>query len=98
VYCDSTEKTIREQIEANDDALRYQFQDPQQKIAEALFEMGMPKTHDDMNYIEQRVYHDYVGTTDFGLKDTTNEENSFDRSWTPYEQDLSQYPEVFKKY
>lgn len=25
-------------------------------------------------------------------------ENSFDRSWTPYEQDLTQYPEVFKKY
>lgn len=58
----------------------------------------MPVTHDDLQYIEHRVYHDYVGTVDFDLRDPSMTENSFDRSWTPYEQDLTQYPEVFKKY
>ena len=58
----------------------------------------MPITHDDMEYIEHRVYHDYVGTVDYDLKDPNHSENSVDRSWIPYEQDLTQYPEVFKKY
>lgn len=31
--------------------------------------MGMPVTHDDLEYIEHRVYHDYAGTVDYGLKD-----------------------------
>ena len=58
----------------------------------------MPQTHEDMEYIEHRVYHDYVGTVDYDLKDPGHLENSIDRSWMPYEQDLTQYPEVFKKY
>lgn len=58
----------------------------------------MPTTHDDLEYIEHRVYHDYVGTVDFDLHDPNHKENHMGRSWTPYEQDLSQYPEVFKKY
>jgi hypothetical protein len=45
----------------------------------------MPQTHDDMEYIEHRVYHDYTGTVDHDLKDPNVSENSFDRSWTPYE-------------
>ena len=49
-----------------------------------------------MEYIEHRVYHDYVGTVDYDLKDPNLQ--SAEKSWTPYEQDLSQYPEVFKKY
>lgn len=60
--------------------------------------MGMPITHDDMEYIEHRVYHDYVGSVDYELKDHVIKEETMTRSWTPYEQDLSQYPEVFKKY
>ena len=58
----------------------------------------MPTTHEDINYIEHRVYHDYVGTVDYDLKDPGLEEDALSRSWTPYEQDLTQYPEVFKKY
>jgi hypothetical protein len=63
-----------------------------------MFELGMPATHNDLEYIEHRVYHDYIGTVDFDLQDPNHAENSFDRNWVPYEQDLSQYPEVFKKY
>lgn len=61
-------------------------------------EHGMPITHDDINWIEHRVYHDYVGTVDYGITDPSTAEDSVNRSWEPYEQDLSQYPEVFKKY
>lgn len=60
--------------------------------------MGMPVTHDDLEYIEHRVYHDYVGTVDYEIHDPAQKEESLSRSWVPYEQDLSQYPEVFKKY
>ena len=78
--------------------MKYLYQDPQEKINDKLFELGMPTNHDDLEYIEHRVYHDYVGTVDFDLRDPNHAENSMDRSWTPYEQDLTQYPEVFKKY
>lgn len=60
--------------------------------------MGMPQTHEDMEYIEQRVYHDYVGTIDHDLPNPNLIENAPDRGWIPYEQDLTHYPEVFKKY
>ena len=58
----------------------------------------MPVTSDDMDYIEHRIYHDYVGAADFQLKDHSHEPNSETKTWTPYEQDLTHYPEVFKKY
>lgn len=60
--------------------------------------MGIPTTHEDLEHIEHRVYHDYVGMVEYGLEDPNMKEQSETRSWQPYEQDLSQYPEVFKKY
>jgi len=98
VYREMTELTLREQLDQQDDHIRNIYQDPQERIAEHLFELGMPQTHEDMEYIEHRVYHDYVGTVDYDLQDPNLAENSVDRNWVPYEQDLSQYPEVFKKY
>lgn len=98
VYNEMTEMSFREQLDHRDDLARYNFQDPQEKINDTLYELGMPTTHDDLEYIEHRVYHDYVGTVDYDLKDPNHKENWMDRSWTPYEQDLTQYPEVFKKY
>lgn len=41
----------------------------------------MPITHDDLEYIEQRVYHDYVGTVEYGLKDSNCSEDANDRNW-----------------
>lgn len=69
VYNEMTELTHREQLEQRDELLKYQLQDPVEKIQEKLVEMGMPVTHDDLEYIEHRVYHDYVGMVDYGLKD-----------------------------
>lgn len=58
----------------------------------------MPVTHDDLDYIEHRVYHDYVGTVDYNMQDPNHTEGSFDKAWIPYEQELTHYPEVFKVY
>jgi len=49
----------------------------------------MPQTHEDMEYIEHRIYHDYVGSADFQLKDNSHTEGSTTKVWTPYEQDFS---------
>jgi len=45
----------------------------------------MPLTHDDLEYIEQRVYHDYVGTVDYGLRDPSSVEDSNERYYQTYE-------------
>ena len=34
-------------------------------MIEKLGDVGMPVTHDDMEYIEHRIYHYYVGSADF---------------------------------
>lgn len=72
--------------------------DPEEKMIDMLGDVGMPVTHDDLDYIEHRIYHDYVGTVDFDLNDPNHAEGSFDKAWVPYEQDLTHYPEVFKQY
>lgn len=69
VYCENTELSVRDQIDQQDALFRYIYQDPQEKIAEKMWELGMPQTHEDLEYIEHRVYHDYVGTIDSDLKD-----------------------------
>lgn len=58
----------------------------------------MPVTHEDFEYIEHRIYHEYVASADFGKYNPSHEKGSYKKKWTPYEQDLSHYPEVFKRY
>jgi hypothetical protein len=67
-------------------------------MIDKLGDVGMPVTHDDMEYIEHRIYHDYVGSADFQMQDVNHEKGSATKKWTPYEQDLSSYPEVFRQY
>jgi hypothetical protein len=69
-----------------------------QKAQDKVAEYGVPVTHDDLDYIEHRVYHDYVGTVDYDIRDPMHSEGSQDRAWLPYEQDVSRYPEVFHQY
>ena len=60
-------------------------QDPEAKLIDKLGEVGMPVTHEDFDYIEHRIYHDYVGTVDHDIKDQAHQEGSFDKAWIPYE-------------
>jgi hypothetical protein len=61
--------------------MRYMFQDPAERIKDELLEMGMPMTHEDLEYIEHRVYHDYVGTVDYGIEDPNTKQHMMTRSW-----------------
>lgn len=98
IYNDETEKSYREIVNHRDELIRYSKGDPEEKLIDYLGNIGMPVTHDDFDYIEHRIYHDYVGTVDYDMKDPNHEEGSFDKAWIPYEQDLTHYPEVFKQY
>jgi len=98
IYSEATEKNFREILEERDALIKYKFADPAQKAQDKAAEIGMPVTSDDLDYIEHRVYHDYVGTVDYDVRDPAHSEGSFDRSWLPYEQDLTKYPEVFRQY
>ena len=98
IYAEETEKTFREILDHRDELIKYQRADPTQKAQDKAAEMGVPITHDDLDYIEHRVYHDYVGTVDYDIRDPAHSEGSFDKSYVPYEQDMTQYPEVFKQY
>jgi hypothetical protein len=98
IYNEATEQSFREQVEAIDSYLRYLRQDPSGKLEDKVAEYGMPSTHEDFDYIEHRVYHDYVGTVDYDIKDPNHTYGDETKAWLPYEQDLTPYPEVFHKY
>ena len=44
-----------------------------QKAQDKVAEYGVPMTHDDLDYIEHRVYHDYVGTCLLYTSDAADE-------------------------
>ena len=98
VYSEETEKTFREVLNSQDDYIKYRRQDPQDKMIDKLGEIGMPVTHEDFEYIEHRIYHDYVASADFDMEDPNHAPGEMRKNWTPYEQDLSHYPEIFHKY
>ena len=98
IYAEETERSFREIIEHKEALIRYQRSDPAQKAQDKAQEFGVPVTHEDLDYIEHRVYHDYVGTVDYDIRDPAHTEGSQDKAWLPYEQDMTHYPEVFKQY
>ena len=89
IYAQETEKSFRERLDSRDDLIKYQRADPVQKATDRVAEYGVPVTHDDLDYIEHRVYHDYVGTVDYDIRDHQHSEGSHDRAWLPYEQDMT---------
>jgi len=95
VYAEETEKSFREVVNSEDDYLKYRRQDVTQKMLDKLGELGMPVTHEDFEYIEHRIYHDYVASADFDMDNQNWAPGERYKSWTPYEHDLSNYPEVF---
>jgi len=98
VYAEETEKDFREVLNSLDRYYQHIRQDPQDKMIDKLGEIGMPVTHEDFEYIEHRIYHDYVASADFDHNDPNHAPGERFKAWTPYEQDLSNYPEVFHKY
>ena len=98
VYCEETEKSFREVLDSKDDFLKYKRMDVTDKMIDHLGEIGMPVTHEDFEYIEHRIYHDYVSSVDFDIDNPNHAPGERYKTWTPYEQDLSHYPEILHKY
>ena len=98
IYSEETEKSFREILDRRDELIRYLRMDPEDKAEDVVAAYGIPTTVEDTEYIEHRIYHDYVGTVEHDIQDPQHEAGSFDKSWIPYEQDMSLYPEVFKIY
>ena len=98
VYSEETEKSFREVLNSQDAFLKYKRQDFQDKMIDKLGEIGMPVTHEDFEYIEHRIYHDYVASADFDMEDPNHAPGELHKTWTPYEHDLSHYPDIFHKY
>lgn len=69
IYCEETEKSFREIVNGFDDFFALLHQDPSDRLQDLLGEAGMPVTHEDFEYIEHRIYHDYVATIDFDMYD-----------------------------
>ena len=85
-------------MDSLDSRITYKYMDPQTRMEEYLGEVGMPTTHEDFELIEHRIYHDYIASVDFDMDDHNHRRGSHKKNYTPYEHDLSQYPEVFQKY
>jgi len=98
IYAEATEMTVQEVFRQRDEITNAQFTDEMDKAQDLLSEYGIPLTHADMEYIEHRTYQDYVGTVDFDIKDSNHAKYDKYKTWMPYEQDYTHYPEVFKKY
>ena len=98
IYNEETEKSYREILDSKDKYIKYMRADFEDKAEDKLAEFGLPQTHEDLDYIEHRVYHDYVGTVDYDIPDPNHSYGSETKTWIPYEQDLTHYPEVFHQY
>ena len=85
IYAEETEKSFREIIDGFDDFHAAMHQDPSDRLQDLLGEAGMPVTHEDFEYIEHRIYHDYVASVDFDMYDPNHEPGEHKKTWTPYE-------------
>ena len=69
IYSEETEKTHREIINSIDESIRYYRQDPMEKVIAKLGELGIPTKHEDLEYLEQRIYTDQSAATDYFVED-----------------------------
>ena len=87
IYCEETEKDFREKLEEIENKMIYENFDVLEKHAIKLKEEGLPFDYDDLEYISDPKW-----------RDIKVPENRDERTWNPYEQDLSKFPEIFKMY
>ena len=81
VYSEETEKSFREVLNSQDEYIKYRRQDIQDKMIDKLGEIGMPQTHEDFEYIEHRIYHDYVASADFDMQDPNHTPGEMRKTW-----------------
>lgn len=99
IYCEETEKSFREKFDDVEDKILYDSIDALEKAARVLKDMGLPFEDDDMEYMENRVSSQYnMDALNPNFYSPLTAPDSDERTWDPYEQDLSRYPEIFKMY
>ena len=87
IYNEETEKEFREVLDEQEDKIMFHSLDPLAKQATLLKERGFPTENDDVEYI-----------SDLRLEEIDLEPDAFKRSYNPYEQDLSRFPEIYQMY
>ena len=97
IYSEETEKDFREQVNEMDHRAIRLGSDPLDLAIEKLADKGYPILEEDMEHLEFRVESNHYFGTEFDNQEFEQEED-VDRGWNPYEQDLSNYPEIFKMY
>lgn len=100
IYSEECEKDFRQQIDTEDERVISDTMDPIDKASKILADMGLPTEMEDYEYIEHRALSQYspdVGG-DKNLFDEKFQEDEDERTWNPYEQDLSKFPEILKMY
>jgi carbonic anhydrase/acetyltransferase-like protein (isoleucine patch superfamily) len=99
IYCEETETTYREQIEAEE---QKEFEDgmhPYYYYENKLQEVGLPLDAEDGEYIEHRVMTQYkMDVDDYDFEYAPLQEDYDEKTYNPYHQDFSRYPEIFKMY
>ena len=97
IYNEETEKDFREYINDWDTRVFRMVMEPADHVAELMDEKGYPLMQDDMEHIEHRVETNHYYGHMFDDHEFYREDND-PIGWTPYEQDLSEYPEIYKMY
>ena len=97
IYSEETEKDFRDQVNDMDYRAMRLGSDPLDLAVEKLSDKGYPILEEDMEHLEFRIEANHYFGTEFDSQDLEQEDDA-DRGWNPYEQDLSNYPEIFKMY
>ncbi len=88
IYCEETEKDFRDIMDKiEDDSITANADEGAFHNLYAK-EIGLPVDKEDAQYVSDPRDREMI----------INEENTDERTWSPYEQDLSRFPEIFKMY
>lgn len=70
-----------------------------EQLEHQMANRGLPRDADDLEFVEHRIVSQYApDITNPNITHPFIEEDYDEYTWTPYEQDLSSYPEIFKMY
>ena len=99
IYAEETEKDdFREILNDRDAFLVDVVSGPADLALKSLDEQGIPIITDDFEYAEHRIFSQTNLGPEHDERHTDQEINLNNKGWNPYEQDLQNYPEVFKMY
>lgn len=96
IYNEETEKTFREILDDEDQRLYEAWMEPQELMASMLADQGVPTITKDFEYIEHRIPGDYFNGVEW--EQSSIHRDTSGKGWNPYEQDLTNYPEIYKMY